>query len=300
VWRVSRRLAATRSKKLYPYLWFLPMFGLLGTVLVYPWIWSLYLSFHTWNVALQDSPSFTGVMNYEAILADRLFWSSLKNSLVLIVISVPLQFVFGLGYALLLDTGVRARQVFLTAVMLPFVLAPVMVALIWKILLQDEFGVVNYYLRVVGIGGVPWLSSPSLTMATIIILEIWQYTPFVVLILYAGLQAIPGEIREAAKVDGASATQLLFFITLPCLKNLILIVLLFRTIFAVRTFDVIYGLFGAGGPANAGMVVGVYLFEELTVNWELGKASAISYVVLLLTMLLSVSLTYRIFRVEEE
>ncbi len=213
--------------------------------------------------------------------------------MVLIVVSVVVETALGLACAVLLDSGVRARQMFLTVIMLPFVLAPVMVGLTWKILLQDQFGLVNYYLRRLGLGAPQWLSDPSFTMITIIGLEIWQYTPFVVLILYAGLQAIPGEIRESARVDGASALQMFRFITVPHLMSLILIVVLFRVIFALRTFDVVYTLFKSGGPGNAGMVLGVYLYEELKVSWELGKASAISYVILILTLLLSVSLTWR-------
>jgi ABC-type sugar transport system permease subunit len=182
--------------------------------------------------------------------------------------------------------------------MLPFVLAPVMVGLTWKLLLQDQFGLINYYLRRLGFSAPQWLSDPSFTMITIIGLEIWQYTPFVVLILYAGLQAIPGEIRESARVDGASAFQMFRFITVPHLMSLILIVVLFRVIFALRTFDVVYTLFKSGGPGNAGMVLGVYLYEELKVSWELGKASAISYVILILTVVLSVSLTWRTMRAE--
>jgi len=280
-------------KPLSPYVWLLPACAVLGAVFVYPWAWSLWLSFHSWNVAVEDVPTYVGLKNYFDILRDRLFWLALQNSVLLIVVSVVAQTALGLVYAVLLDSGVRARQFFLTAVMLPFVLAPVMVGLAWKILLQDQFGLINYYLRRLGLGAPQWLSDPSFTMVTIIGLEIWQYTPFVILFLYAGLQAIPDEIRESARVDGASAVQMFRFITVPHLMRLILIVVLFRVIFALRTFDVVYTLFKSGGPGNAGMVLGVYLYEELKVSWELGKASAISYVILILTLVLSASLTWR-------
>jgi multiple sugar transport system permease protein len=287
-----------RWKLVSPYVWVVPVFAVLGAVFAYPWGWSLWLSFHTWNVAVDDAPTWVGLKNYVDIVRDRSFWLALQNSVFLIVASVVAQTALGLAYAVLLDSGVRARQLFLTIVMLPFVLAPVMVGLTWKILLQDQFGLLNYYLRRLGLGAPQWLSDPSFTMITIIGLEIWQYTPFVVLILYAGLQAIPGEIRESARVDGASALQMFRFITVPHLMSLILIVVLFRVIFALRTFDVVYTLFKAGGPGNAGMVLGVYLYEELKVSWELGKASAISYVILILTVLLSASLTWRTMRAE--
>jgi multiple sugar transport system permease protein len=296
----SLAVTAGLRRHLSPYLWFAPAFAVLGGVLVYPWMWSFYVSFHEWSVAVQDAPTWVGAANYRGVLTDGLFYASLRNSVVLVVASVALQLVLGLGYAVLLDTGGRVRQVFLTLVMLPFILAPVMVGLIWKILLQDQFGLVNYYLRLVGFGSVRWLSDPSTTMLTIVTLEVWQYTPFVILILYAGLQAIPGELREAAEIDGASARQVFHHITLPFLRDLILIVVLFRLIFALRTFDVVYTLFKSGGPGNAGMVLGVYLFEELKVNWELGRAAAISYVMLALTILLSVALTRSTFRSQEE
>jgi multiple sugar transport system permease protein len=287
---------ASWRRRLYPYTWFLPLFLVLGAVLVYPWTWSFYLSFHSWNLAYGDAPSFVGLVNYVDVLSDGVFHLSLRNTLALIVVSVGLQVVLGLGYALLLDAGLPGRQVFLVAVMLPFILAPVMVGLIWKILLQEQFGIVNHYLRLVGLPAVSWLSDPRLTMPTVILLEVWQYTPFVILILYAGLQTVPAELREAARVDGASAWQMLRYVTLPWLRDLLLLVILFRVIFALRTFDVVYTLFKSGGPANAGMVLGVYLFEELKVNWELGRASAVSYLILAVTLVLGLGLARRTFR----
>lgn len=279
-----------------PYAWFIPIFLIMGVVLAYPWAYSLYLSFHDWTPLRPDAPQFVAFDNFRSIIADPLFLASLRRTSILVVTTVICQLLIGMGVAVALDALPRYRALFVTPFLIPFMLTPSVVAMAWRFLLHEQWGVFNWVLRSLGFDGVGWLSDPSVTLTTIIIIDIWHNLPFAVLMFLAGLQAIPSDPMESALVDRANAWQVFRYVKLPYLAPLVVTVLLFRLIFSLRTFDVIYALFLSGGPANAGMVVGVYLYESLRVNWQLGYASAISYVLLLLTMLVGAFVILRWYR----
>lgn len=286
----------SRQKRLYPYVLLSPVLLIMAAVLLYPWIVSFLLSFQSWT-PLRPVPSrFVGLDNYVRIFTDAAFWSSLQNTAILVVATVTIQFLAGFGLALMLNSITVGRGLLLTMFLLPLMVTPSVVGLSWKMLLHNEWGIFNWALTTVGLPRVGWLSDPSWTLFTIILVDVWQHMPFGALILLAGLQAIPEEQLEAARVDGASSFQSFVHIVLPFLMPLILITLLFRVIFALRTFDIIYSLFRSGGPANAGMVIGVYLYEQLRLTWRLGFASAISYVLLMLTMALAFGFIVRWYR----
>ncbi|QQO10625.1 carbohydrate ABC transporter permease [Breznakiella homolactica] len=296
----TRKLSSGIYKRIYPYFWFTPLILILGFTILYPWIWSLGLSFTKWNLSEGDTPVFIGLRNYINVLTEPLFLLSLRQTALFMVITVPAQLLIGFGTALLLNQNVKGRGLFLSCIMLPFMLTPSIVGLIWKILLSGQWGVFNYFLSLVGIYNVGWLSNPDLSMLTISIIDVWQHAPWVMLVLFAGLQAIPKEMYEAAEIDGAGYWQSFRYVTIPFLSNLIGIVVLFRLMFALRSFDVIYTLFRSGGPANAAMVLGVYLYEQFRLTWEIGKSSATSYIILILTLLFSVPLIIRMYREKKE
>lgn len=275
------------SQPLLPYVWLLPAFAVLLSVLIYPWIWTLTLSFVVWNPLRVQPARFAGVANYLEVLTSARFWQTFENTVLLVLMRVPLEFLIGFGLALLLNRKLKGTAIFRTICLLPMMLAPSIVGLTWKVLLHDELGVFNWVLREAGMGQVGWLSNPALSLFVITLVSVWQNAPFVMLVMLAGLQTVSAEQIEAARVDGATSTQVFRHITLPWLKTLILLVLFFRVIFALRTFDVVYALFKSGGPANAAMVFGVYLYESLRVSWELGTASAISMLLLLVTIAFS-------------
>jgi multiple sugar transport system permease protein len=286
----------SREKRLYPYVLLSPVLLIMAAVLLYPWIMSLLLSFQSWTPLRPIPARFVGLENYVRIFSDPAFWSSLQNTAILVIATVSIQFLAGFGLALLLNSITVGRGVLLTMFLLPLMVTPSVVGLSWKMLLHNEWGIFNWALVAVGLPRVGWLSDPSWTLFTIILVDVWQHMPFGALILLAGLQAIPEEQLEAARVDGASGLQSFWHIVLPFLMPLILITLLFRVIFALRTFDIIYSLFRSGGPANAGMVIGVYLYEQLRLTWRLGFASAIAYVLLILTMALAFGFIVRWYR----
>ncbi len=259
----------------------------MGAVLVGPWAYSLDLSFYSWSPLREAPPRFVGLANYLTTLADPLFQKALVTTLTLVAMAVAIEFVLGFGLALLLMLPVRGKRFFRSAFLIPLMITPAVVGLVWRVLLHDELGLVNWGLRSLGLPAVGWLSDPSVTLLTILLIEVWQHTPFVILVLGAGLATVPTELIEAARVDGATPRQVLRHIMIPWLGAIIVVVLLFRMIFVLRTFDTIYALFRSGGPAQAGTTIGVYLYESLRVHWNLGQASAVSYLILLLTVLAS-------------
>lgn len=271
----------------FPYALHIPSMAILGLVLLYPWAWSLYLSFTDWNPSYAVSPQWLGLENYRWILTDPLFHRAFRNTIVLVVISLVFETVLGLAVAIALQNVTSGMRLLRTIVLLPYVISAVVAGLIWRTLLHDQLGVVNWLLAELGLSRVGWLSDPSWSLATVILVEVWKYVPWVALILFAGLQGLPAEYYEAARVDGATRWQILVRITLPLLRPVLLVVLMFRAMFALRTFDSVYVLFGGGGPANAASVLGVYLYDTFKVSWEVGLGAAISFILLATTALVS-------------
>lgn len=245
------------------------------------------MSFTKWRLSMSQVPSFIGIQNYIKVLTDTKFLLSLKNSLLFMVISVSTQLFCGLTIALLLNRKLPLRKFLMIGVLLPYMLTPIMVGLVWKMLLSNTWGIVNYYLRLLGISSIDWLGDPNTTMLTLSIIAAWLHTPWVTLMLFAGLQAVSKDMLEAARVDGANASQTFFRVTLPSIRPLIMIVIMFRIVFSFREFEVIYSLFNAGGPGNAAMLLGVYLYQKFNGSWDIGLSATVSFIILAITILLS-------------
>lgn len=275
------------KRKLQPYLWFAPTMLVVTGILLYPLLWSLYLSFCSWSLINPDNFSFVWLDNYINAFKEPGFLSALKNSGVFLIGTVVLQMLLGLGSALALDGNIKGKKFFLACFTIPYILSPAMAALIWRFILHEEWGIVNYLLEIVGIGRVAWLSNPHIVMGTIVIIDAWRHFPFVLLMMWAGLQSIPQELHEAAQIDGANALQKIWYVIIPFLKPLILIAVTFRIMFAIRAFSIINILYPSGGPGNAAEVVGVYLNQVLKSSWELGQSSAIAFIMFLITFALS-------------
>jgi multiple sugar transport system permease protein len=291
------RSNARLANRLYPYILITPTFLILTAILAYPWLVSLHTSFQSFNPMLDDQSRFVGLKNYYRIFQDPLFWRSAINSVYLIIPSLLLEFLLGLGVAVLLSRQMVFQRIIRTAILIPMMMAPALAGLMWRLLVHPDFGLFNNFLTVVGLPKLLWTASPTLAIPTIILVEVWQNTPFVILMLLAGLQAIPLEQYEAAKVDGATSWQAFLHITIPWLKPIIVIALLFRTIFIIRTFDTIMLLFSSiGGVGNSALVFGNYLYYQTYKIWDLGFSSAISYVILFVTGILTITYTVYLYR----
>ncbi|MEV4837181.1 sugar ABC transporter permease [Nonomuraea sp. NPDC049486] len=274
------------------WLFLAPALILLAGMLLYPIFYTLWVSLSDFDLATFQPAGWVGWRNYEAVLNDPGFLESLRVTAVYLVIALPLQMVLGFAIAFLLNVAWRGRGVLRALFLIPMVVAPVVAGGVWRMLLDPLWGVVNYALGLVGIGPVEWIGDPTLAMASLIIIDTWRWTPFVVLIAAAGIMALPGDVYEAAKSDGAGRWATLRHITLPLLVPVMAAAFVVRWLGAVKMFDIALAA-TKGGPGNATNVVNLYIYEKGFRSLEFGTASSMATIVLVLTMII----TYVLFNV---
>jgi multiple sugar transport system permease protein len=283
-------------QKITPYVLVFPTLFLLTLVSVYPLITTVFISFWNWPYLDPEAVRFVGLSNYIQLFAeDENFRSSLVFTLKFVVVNVGLSFVIGLLTALILDRIIVFVGGFKTIMILPYMIAPIAVAQMWRLIWMRDFGIVNYLLGLVGIESLNWLAEPSLAFWALVIAELWRSMPFVTLILLAGLKSIPPEIVEAARVDGVSGWKLFQHITFPMLLPSITIALVFQTIFKLRIFDIVYALTG-GGPGYSTTPLGLMIQRRYFRSFRGGYASAISVVLLIIGVIFAlvyIKLFYR-------
>lgn len=266
-----------------------PALGLVALVTVFPLVVTLGDSFFAHDLALPwRGHSFVGLANYRAALADERFWAALGHTALFVVVTVALELVLGLSFALLLDAVPRVRALARVGVLVPWALPTVVAALLWRFLFAGDTGLVNALLDAVGHAPVSWLTSPRAAWVPVILADVWKTTPFVALLLLAGLQGIDPSLHEAARVDGAGPLARLFWVTLPLLRPAFLVALVFRTIDALRVFDLVYVLTG-GGPGTATEPLAQYAFTTLLVELRFGFGSALSVIIFILSFVLALA-----------
>ena len=286
--------SATTVRKLHPYLWHLPALLLFVTLLGYPLVFGVSISFFKWNGLHRNvfaDP--VGLANYLALFTDRYFFIAIRNTVFFTAGTVVLQNLFGLALALFIFFGrFRRGDLIRATIFFPGVLAGVVVALAWKRLLMSD-GMVNTLLELMGAGIVLFLSDKSLVIWTITGINVWQWTGFNLVVLYAGLQSIDQNIMESASIDGATLWQMVRLLIVPILKPTIWLVVLFNVIGGFRVFDVVYNL-TRGGPAHSSEVLTTYVYFHSFGGMvgRMGYASAIS-VFLMLSVLLFTAVRVR-------
>ncbi|MER5948162.1 sugar ABC transporter permease [Streptomyces sp. NPDC001904] len=286
--RVPPRKPGGRSKlrtRATPYAFLAPVIVLFVGFKVYPVLYALYLSF-TQNVG--GVITFVGGTNYRRIFGDPLFWTALRNTLEILVIQVPLM----LGLAILLAVALNSkllkwRSFFRVAYFVPIVMGLVAYGILFSALLNYQNGFINYLLTSVGLPRIPWLTDPFWAKASIIMAMTWHYTGQSAVMYLAQLQAIPGELYEAAQVDGATRRQQFWHVTIPGLRPTILLTVVLSTIGTLQLFDEPYVLTN-GGPDNATLTVGMYLYNTAFKNFDFGYASALGYVLAIIVTAISV------------
>lgn len=285
----SRRLSNAVSRRarhlLLPYVLIAPAVAVLLALSIYPLFYSI-------TISLQQETADGirwGLGNFARLFSDNFFLTAMAHTLVYAVAALTCEFLLGLGLALLLNGPIRGRGFFRATLLVPMMLPPVVAAIVWRLLLNPNFGAINGMLKQIGIDteSLTWTASPSLAMLSVIAVDVWQWTPFVFLVLLAGLQAIPQEPYEAALIDGSSRWQTFWHVTLPLLKPAILIVLLLRTMDLLRVFDQIF-ILTEGGPGFATETVSLYIYRTAFRFFDFGYATAMSFVLLLLTNVISV------------
>jgi multiple sugar transport system permease protein len=282
----SRRFfsAQNRRELLLPALFIAPALAVLLSLAIYPLLYSV-------SVSLQrETPNGVvwGLGNFARLVSDSFFWTAMAHTFVYAIAALTCEFLLGLGLALLLNSEIRGRGIFRASLLVPMMLPAVVVGVVWRLMLNPNFGAINGTLKQIGINtaSLTWTASPKLAMLSVIAVDVWQWTPFVFLVLLAGLQAIPQEPYEAALIDGSSRWQTFWHVTLPLLKPSILIVLLLRTMDLLRVFDQIF-ILTEGGPGFATETISLYIYRTAFRFFDFGYAAAMSFVLLALTNVIS-------------
>jgi raffinose/stachyose/melibiose transport system permease protein len=263
------------------YLLVAPALILFAAFVIYPLINTVQLSFYRYGLT-DPNVEFIGFDNYVRLFGDEVFWRALRNNAIILVGSVIIQVGGGVVLAAVLSRGIRwGRTFFRTLHFAPVIMSAVAVGILWQLIYDPGVGILNHILQALHIPTPTqgWLGDPNLVMASILLAACWQYTGYVMTIVLAGMQSIPGELYEASSLDGANEIQNFFYITLPTSRNVIIAAILITMIGAVKVFDIVYVL-TRGGPANASQVLGTYIYyNAFTVN-QAGYASAIAVVLL--------------------
>jgi multiple sugar transport system permease protein len=250
----------------------LPMLIFLLAMVGLPTVYAIWLSFTNFHFGSQ--PVFNGLQNYRQMMVDPLFWSGLRITFVLYFLSLALQIIFGVWLGLMLNRITFMQKLVRTILLSPFVMPPVVVAMMWIIILDPSLGVANYILQSLGLPQSGWLSSPGLVVPLFAALDTWQAAPLVALLILGGLQTLPKTVYEAASLDGASGLAMFRYITIPLLAPTLVTVAVLRSIDLLRFFDLIY-IITQGGPGNASTTLNIYSFRLGFQFFDMGYASAL-------------------------
>jgi multiple sugar transport system permease protein len=264
----------------------LPALSVLGLVALYPILALFRLSFRE-RILPFGIDVFVGLNNYATLFQTPRFWNSLAVTAYFALVSVTLEVLLGLGIALLLARSFRGVGWIRALILLPWAIPTVVTAKLWDWMYHPDLGVLNFLLAKGGLPAVHWLATPATAIHAAILADVWKMTPFAVILLLAGLAMIPGDLYRAASLDGATRWHMFRHITLPLLRPMLLVVVLFRVIDALRVFDLPYVLTG-GGPADATETLSIYAYKMLFQTFQFGYGSAIGVVMFLLVALASI------------
>ena len=273
-----------------------PPFLVIFVLTVVPFFYSVYLSTWKMNFAMPQYTRFVGLGNFiYMVTEDPYFWTIIRNTGVQVFGTVSLQVVVGVLLALLFSRPVRGMNVARSLLMLPMMATPVVIGVIWRFMVNPEFGIINYLLSLLNIPGPDWLGRPGLAMGTIIAADVWLSTPFVTVILIAGISSLPVEPFEAATVDGATSWQTFVHITMPLLSPVIWVAVMFRLIDALKRFDSIV-IMTAGGPGNATETLNLFAYSNAFTMMDAGYGSALAVLLFLLIGFVSIFTIRRVQR----
>ncbi len=266
-----------------------------------PFLLTLYYSLQSWNLVRPGSQRFVFLDNYAEVFTDSQFRGVALNTVIMTLGSVLIAVVLGLALALLLNRQFFGRGIVRTLLVTPFLITPVAAALLWKtVLLDPTYGLINFVLSPLGLGGTDWISQ--FPLASVMAALVWQWTPFMMLLLLAGLQSQPTDQLEAARVDGAGAWAIFRELTLPHLRRFIELGVVLGTIYLVNTFDTVY-MMTQGGPGTASANLPFYIYQRAFLGFDIGQSAAMGVVVVVLTIIaatFALRLLFRSFSGEEE
>jgi multiple sugar transport system permease protein len=273
---------AGQRRSYWPFV--VPAVAVVGSVIVFPWVFTVWMSMQEWTVG--GARRFTGLSNYARLVSDERFIASIGHTLVYTFLAVLLPLIFGTLAALIFNSRVPLRGVLRGLFVMPMMATPVAIALVWTMMFHPQLGVLNYLLSLVGIPPQEWVFNSATVIPSLVLVETWQWTPLVMLIVLGGLAAIPTEPYESAAIDGANAFQRFRYITLPMVAPFLMVAVIIRTIDALKSFDIIYAI-TQGGPGTASETINLYLYSVAFAYYDVGYGSAIAVVFFALVIALS-------------
>lgn len=290
---LDRAARAKRRNRLVPYLLIAPVQLLLLLVLILPSLGAGYLAFFRSSFGLD--PTWVGLDNFRYIFQDYRFIGALRNTVIFVNVVVYLEIALGLAMAVVLASQFWLQRVWISVIIAPYAVSSVIAVLMWKFILEPDTGFINYLLGVAGMDKILWTVIPWHAFMVVALLEVWLNTPFTFLILYAAVMGVSQELYEAARIDGARPSQLFRFITLPSIMPALLVALMFRYIFAFRTFEVVW-IMTQGGPLGSTELLSVYLFRNGFRYYDFGVAAATALVMVVVTGLLASYYLWTLYR----
>ncbi|NLL48395.1 MAG: sugar ABC transporter permease [Firmicutes bacterium] len=274
------------------YLFVLPALIFVVVMMAFPILYTFRLSFTQWSMSATRPPKWVALGNYVSLLFnDPRFWGAVGRTFAFTIIAVAVETVLGVIIALVLNRETRGQNLIKTLFLLPMIATPVAVGMVWLLMFEPSIGVINYLLGLLGLPQGLWLASPNQALGSLILVDVWQWTPMITLIVLAGLASLSREPFEAAIVDGASVLQTVFHITLPLIKPTVVAAVILRTIDAFKTYDIIYTM-TQGGPGFATETLNIYSFVLGFQYFQMGKASALLMVFFALVLGLAIVLNW--------
>lgn len=279
------RLGYRRKMLLLPFLFLIPAFLLYAVFFVYPFLYTFLLSFQQWNM-ISPERTFVGLSNYAALMQDEVFWKSLRNTSLYLLMTLPISIAIGLGLALLLESLRRGRAVYRFVFYLPVVSSIAVIAIIWSLMYDYQSGIINKLLSFIGADGPNWLSNSSTALWAVAIVGIWKSFGYEMLLYVSGLKAIDKGLYEAASIDGAGRWRRLVHLTLPLLSPITLFIIIMGVISSFQNFALIK-IMTNGGPNNSSNVLVYQLYQEAFQFFSIGKAAAISVILFAIVLLIT-------------
>lgn len=282
-----RRKTTRFLEKSYPYSSVFPALLIIVLFTIYPVIYAVRISFYQYILTKPNSHPFIGLKNFQDVITSYYFKNSFINTSIYTISAVAGVIIFGLIVAMLLNTKIRSVNLLKIIILLPWAIPAVVAGLMWKWILNSDFGIFNGILYSLGAikSYIPFLADPTLAKISLIMAHIWKEGPLAAIFILAGLQLIPNELYEAAKIDGGDGLRVFRFITLPLLRPILLVVIVYETMTAILTFDLVYVLTG-GGPADSTALISWFAYAEIYKSLNLGTGIALSIIIALITLVL--------------
>jgi multiple sugar transport system permease protein len=280
-------VARTRTRIAFYFL--LPLSGVMLLLVIWPLFYTIYLSFRYHNLYNLATRGWAGFDNFVNLFTSSLFWQSVQKQIFYVIVVVGIEFFLGFIIALLLDRKMRGINLLRGLIVLPLIMAPVVVGFFWRFLFEPTSGLINYLFSLFGLPALHWIGSANTALMAVMIVDIWQWTPFMAVVLLAGIQSVQKEVVEASMLDGLGFFKHMRHVLLPIIKPVILIVVLIRCIDAIKVFDSILVL-TRGGPGTATFLMNVFNYDLLFMHLEAGEAAACGLMTIILINIVAISL----------